>query len=243
MRFFFHRAFYVIGNVFIRIANNLYLTPPKPKIEKEQPIDLLIERPVDLWFKEKGDKTHRINYDLNENSIVFDLGGYEGQWASDIFCKYNSNMLIFEPFIEYAIKIKDKFSNNSKISVFEFGLSRNDETKAFFVDNDRSSMFLSGEPNTHISLRNASSFLAEKKIQSVDLMKINIEGGEYDLLEHLIETGDIIKFQNIQVQFHEFIPNAKERMNFIQGELGKTHFLTYQYEFVWENWKIKDYDK
>ena len=40
------------------------------------------------WFKDNGDKTHRLNYNLNEKSIVFDLGGYEGQWASDIFSKY-----------------------------------------------------------------------------------------------------------------------------------------------------------
>ena len=68
-------------------------------------------------------------------------------------------------------------------------------------------------------------------------MKINIEGGEYDLLDRLITTGLVGKIDNIQVQFHEFVPNAKERMQNIQKKLSKTHTPTYQYEFIWENWK------
>ena len=29
------------------------------------------------WFADQGDYTHNINYDLDENSIVIDLGGYK----------------------------------------------------------------------------------------------------------------------------------------------------------------------
>ena len=82
-------------------------------------------------------------------------------------------------------------------------------------------------------------FLNEHNIRSVNLIKINIEGGEYDLLEHIIDSGEISIFENIQVQFHDFVPHASERMLKIQKELIKTHYLTYQYEFVWENWKRK----
>ena len=47
-------------------------------------------------------------------------------------------------------------------------------------------------------------------------------------------------FKNIQVQFHDFIiQNAEERMINIQRKLELTHELTYQYVFVWENWKLK----
>ena len=70
-------------------------------------------------------------------------------------------------------------------------------------------------------------------------MKINIEGGEYDLLEHLIETGFVKNIFDLQIQFHDFIPNARGRMENIQKKLKKTHKLSYQYEFVWESWKLK----
>ena len=69
-----------------------------------------------------------------------------------------------------------------------------------------------------------------------DLIKINIVGGEYEVLEILLKNNMISIFKNIQVQFHDFIvDNAKERMNAIQKKLALTHVLTFQYEFVWEN--------
>jgi len=81
--------------------------------------------------------------------------------------------------------------------------------------------------------------MKKHEISIVHFMKINIEGGEYDLLEHLLESGFISSITNIQVQFHDFVPNAEVQMNKIQHELSKTHSLTYQYPFVWENWQKK----
>ena len=54
-----------------------------------------------------------------------------------------------------------------------------------------SSIFKKGKKQTEIQLIEMADFLREKNIKQVDLMKINIEGSEYDLLEHLIETGFI----------------------------------------------------
>jgi hypothetical protein len=68
-------------------------------------------------------------------------------------------------------------------------------------------------------------------------MKINIEGGEYSLLQRMIEKEITGICNNIQVQFHNCFQNAPEmRMN-IREVLNKTHFLTYDYYFVWENWE------
>jgi cell wall assembly regulator SMI1 len=84
-----------------------------------------------------------------------------------------------------------------------------------------------------------ADFVSENRIRHIDLMKVNIEGGEYDLLEHVIATGLIHRVENIQVQFHDFFPDAVRRMAKIHDELTKTHYLTYQYRFVWENWRLK----
>ena len=70
-------------------------------------------------------------------------------------------------------------------------------------------------------------------------MKINIEGAEYDLVEHLIDTKLVEIIRNIQVQFHDFVPNAESRMRKIQEKLRITHSISYQYRFVWENWALK----
>ena len=40
------------------------------------------------WVQDKGDETHIINYPLNENSWVLELGGYKGIWTKRIFEKF-----------------------------------------------------------------------------------------------------------------------------------------------------------
>ena len=71
-------------------------------------------------------------------------------------------------------------------------------------------------------------------------MKINVEGCEYEILNRLISTGLISIIDNIQVQFHNFVEDSKSLKDKISRDLIKTHRLTYQYEFIWENWKIED---
>ncbi len=194
------------------------------------------------WFEVQGDKNLNLHCDnITASSVVFDFGGYEGQWTSDIFAKYLCNVFIFEPYKEYANNITQRFANNDKIKVFDFGLANETFTAKLSSSDNSSSMFITNAENfVEIQLVKAVEFLKENNITQIDLVKMNIEGGEYDLLEHLIDTGFIKNIKNIKVQFHDFIiENAKERMNNIQEKLSITHKLIYQYEFVWEHWELK----
>ena len=201
-------------------------TEPNPQVKK--------------WFKDKGDQTHRLNYTLDEHSVVFDLGGYKGDWTAQVLSLYGCTVYIFEPYEEYFDIIKNKFKKNEKVKAFRFGLSRNNCTASLAVADNSSSVFSEGTDRVSIDLVNSHDFFKDHNITRIDLMKVNIEGGEYDLLEGLIESGDVHLIDNIQVQFHNFVPNARNRMEQIQSNLKKSHELTYQYEFVWENWKLKE---
>lgn len=196
------------------------------------------------WFRDQGDKTLRVEYDLDDSSIVFDLGGYEGQWSSDIFGRYCCSIHVFEPVESFASTIEGRFSRNERIVLHRFGLSDRTFRTQIYLDKDATSIFGSTifgstTESEEISLVRASDFLEESGIAKIDLVKINIEGGEYDLLEHLLDCGIAARIMNIQVQFHSFVPDAERRMARIQQRLKETHYLTYQYLFVWENWTIK----
>src|SRR6185436_17590674 len=81
-----------------------------------------------------------------------------------------------------------------------------------------------------IQLRSAREIFAELGLKSgVELIKINIEGSEYELLPHLVETGLVRQLRDIQVQFRDFVPDAASRMKTIQYQLAKTHDLAWQY--------------
>lgn len=193
------------------------------------------------WHREDKEKQFRTNYNkLDSSSIVFDLGGYEGQWASDIFSQYLCAIHVFEPHPKFAKAISNRFDNNKQVTIYDFGLSAEDQQVTFSTDADSTSMFKKGNDSVEVQLKCAQTFLTNNSIDYIHLMKINIEGGEYDLLEHLIDTDYINNIQDIQVQFHHFVPKAKERMLAIQKKLEKTHKLTYQFEFFWENWTLKN---
>lgn len=203
--------------------------------------DLIQYKRVQSWFAAKGDQTLRLDYDLNSDSIVFDVGGYKGEFAAEILCKYDANVYIFEPIRDFIFIIKNKFSNNKKVKLFNFGLAGKDQELEISLSDNSSSVYLNGENREIIQLKSIVDFIKTNELKQIDLIKINIEGGEYELLESLIDNDCINIFKNIQVQFHDFlIENAKGRMNKIQKNLSKTHEITYQYEFVWENWKRKN---
>jgi FkbM family methyltransferase len=204
---------------------------------------LVIQSPEEVrviqWLKDNGDRTHRLKYDLTAQSLVLDLGGYEGQWSSEIFSMYCCTIHNFEPVPEFAENIRQRFLRNPHIFVHQYGLANNDISTSISLSGASSSQHKIGEQRVSIQLKKASKFFEENKISSVDLMKINIEGGEYDLLEHLISINFVKNIKNLQIQFHDFLPDSRERMQKIQEALERTHKLTYQYEFVWENWEVR----
>jgi FkbM family methyltransferase len=193
---------------------------------------------VKPWVLCQGDKTLRLDYNLDENSIVFDLGGYEGQWASDIFSKYQSYVYIFEPYTPFFENIKNRFLKNGKIKVFNFGLAAKSSDSHLSFNGDNTSSYINKGECVPIQLVDFMEFYASQNFKLIDLIKINIEGAEYDLLESLIIRGELSKIKNIQVQFHDFVPNAEHRVAEIRSKLKLTHKPTYTFDFVWENWEL-----
>jgi FkbM family methyltransferase len=192
---------------------------------------------INKWFADKGDQTLRLNYPLNENSIVFDLGGFHGQWTDSIWEMYKCKIFTFEPIADLARGIKSKYVDNEKVNIYEFGLSNESKQLKINWSNDGSSFNTQMIRPIDCEVKSINEFIEQNKIEEIDLMKINIEGDEFPVLNSLIESGNVLKIKNIQVQFHSFIPNAVEMRKEIQNKLAKTHKQTYNYEFVWENWE------
>ncbi|WP_452596486.1 FkbM family methyltransferase [Pontimicrobium sp. MEBiC01747] len=207
------------------------------RLKKERQIQY--ERCVP-WFKAKGDETLRLNYPLNKDSVVFDLGGYKGEFAASIYNKYQSVIHVFEPVPSFYNIIEKAFADNDKVTAYKYGLAGKDGDMQISSTDDSSSVYITKGASQIIALKSIVNFIKTNDIDCVDLIKINIEGGEYEVLEALLDNNMISIFKNIQVQFHDFIiENARERMEAIQKRLTATHELTYQYDFVWENWKLK----
>jgi hypothetical protein len=91
-----------------------------------------------------------------------------------------------------------------------------------------------------VHIRSIVDCIQDLGVSDIDLMKINIEGGEYDVLPAMIESGIIQHIKYLQVQFHNFVKHAAKRRKKILVELARSHFEMWNYEFVWESWKLKE---
>jgi hypothetical protein len=86
---------------------------------------------VRQWHADVGDTRFRFDYDLAPDSLVLDLGGYEGQWASDLRCR----IAVFEPTAAFSAAIAARFERNSDIRVFAHALGESTRRETLrFVD-------------------------------------------------------------------------------------------------------------
>jgi FkbM family methyltransferase len=201
------------------------------------PAPSIQELRVRRWRAVDGDSTLRLQYDLNPEAIVLDVGGFKGEWAIQIAGRYGCTIHVFEPIPEFAATIRALLSRNPKAHIHAFGLSGKSRTERISVNADRSSVFAGQQAGAEIQLVDIVEFLVSHGIEKVDLIKINIEGGEYELLGRLIDSGYISKITDIQVQFHDFVADAEQKMCALQQAMIRTHHLTYEFPFVWENWR------
>jgi FkbM family methyltransferase len=191
------------------------------------------------WIKDRGDFTKRLEYEILPDGVVWDVGGFEGQWASDMVARYGCRLRVFEPVPAFAAIIRDRFARNALVATHEFALGARDCRMELAICGDSSTLVAGpgSSSTTQVEVRDVAAVWSELKVQRVAVMKVNIEGGEYALLERLIETGHITSIDNLQVQFHDFVPKARELRVRLEEALGRTHDRTWCYEFVWENWR------
>ncbi len=189
------------------------------------------------WYKENGDCDKRFDYPLTSESVVIDLGGYDGQWASDLFSRYMPKTFIFEAIPGFAEKISRRFAANKTIATYSLAIGKNHRTDQMYLDGVGSSLSKESQIGIPVQVEDAAKLLEICGVTHCNLLKINIEGGEYEVLPRIIYTGLIDKIDNLLIQFHNIDSRSLAMMSAIQTELEKTHELTWQYTWIWENWK------
>lgn len=197
-------------------------------------------RAIRRWFSLIGDKTLRLDYPLDSSSVVFDVGGYEGDFAADIHERYGCTVHVFEPVPVFIEALRRRFAGNDHVIIHPFGLGGRTERVTMNMEANGSSHVKDGGTSNGTTMAEIVSFcdfFQQEGIQTVHLMKVNIEGAEFDLLDHMLDKRCLPMIENLQVQFHRFVPDASRRRRAIRRRLRLTHEPTYEFYFVWENWQ------
>ena len=201
---------------------------------------------VKRWFAADGDNTLRLDYPLDEESVVFDVGAYKGAWGKKIYERYGSTIHMFEPVRTLVEDLNINFLGHKKIHVHSFGLSgRTRDTYINLVgkDLDGSTVLENNQEENmgseKIILKDIVEFIRENSIVKIDLLKLNVEGLEFEILKELLFSDVAKVVSNIQVQFHNFVAGSERKRSLIQAMLEVDFVQDYDYPFVWESWRRK----
>jgi len=243
------------------IKEQIYSTLKIENFEVEQLIDikLVFETAVRKWFADNGDEELLQCCALNHNSVVIEVGGYEGVWSEVIHKKYRPKLYILEPVEAFYNTLEAKFCSHSEVKLFKNGLGdegvfkikhSSDGTSLFSKDVKLSKKILKSLKfkNLYAMIKNRTeeiniisfdNFISQTGLQQIDLIQINIEGAEFQLMPQILEHPILNKIKRIQVQYHiGKVENAVERRNAIRNRLRMTHKEIFNYPFVWEAWEL-----
>jgi len=182
--------------------------------------------------------------DIDAGSIVLDAGAYTGEWAQEIMERYNPTIHAFEPDPRNFKQLDKRAHDNARLIPYPFGLGEKNESVRMTLEMLGSSMFAdtsgkNGVPWAEVEIRDIAEVWQSLGLDRVDLMKINIEGAEFPLLERMIEVDLLKQVDCFMIQFHEWHPGAYRRRRKIREALGKSHALAWDYHFIWEKWVLK----
>ncbi len=181
---------------------------------------------------------------IDDRSVVLDVGAFTGKWAQNIVDRYDPSIYAFEPNPTSFARLQHRAASNPKLKPLQYGLADREATVDFTLNGLGSSMYEERAENANarrIQVRMAAidKVWTELALGEVDLMKINIEGAEFPLLERMIEANLVRQVGCFLIQFHEWHPGAHARRRRIRERLAITHHQEWNYEFVWEKWVRK----
>jgi FkbM family methyltransferase len=198
--------------------------------------------PQEKWEKDNGDLTKILDYPLDSNSQVIELGGYIGEWTQKIVERYNPKLLIIEPVPVFYKKLLNKFFGNTNVTIDLAAISTtNKEIKLYVKDSATSETIPVSTITIDAKAYDIEHFVQKHNLGRIDLIQVNIECEEYPLLLHWVKTDFLKNVKYLQIQFHTFCEDYEERYNIISQGLKDLGFeIRYRYDFVWESWENKN---
>ncbi|MDA9731472.1 FkbM family methyltransferase, partial [Candidatus Pelagibacter sp.] len=190
----------------------------------------LIEK--NLFFSEKIILKEVIK---SEKPIIIDVGGHLGS-STSLYKKLfpSSNIYVFEPANDNFKYLKNKFKKNTDIKIFKKAIGNQTIKKDFYIFSDYSSgnSLIKSTNNTEIKKKykvdiiKLDNFCKKNKISSIDYLKLDTQGNEFDCLigaKKLIRKNKI-KFIKCEFMFHNFYDKS-DTFNKVNNFLYKNNFL------------------
>lgn len=146
---------------------------------------------------------------LGKNIVIFDVGANNGQYANLANKVFEgvADIYAFEPTkSSYKILLK-RFKDKANIKLFPFGMGNKPQNLEIFYNKEGSvqaSAFSQGNKNLlseTVTISTVNIFCKERNISEIDLLKVDVEGFEFFVLQGANELLMNKKIRVIQFEF------------------------------------------
>ena len=176
---------------------------------------------------------HQI-WSLRPQGKVLVLGGYTGL-STAMYAKTAEKVVSLEPVEHFRLQMEAKLDSATNVEVFDFAADKSDGTLSLSLGGDgTSSVRKVGSTVIEVPSRDISKIIQE--LGPFELMEVNIEGGEYSVIERIAETETATNVDRILVQFHDVGPDSDMLRSKAHRQLSRSHMRVWSYEWVWELW-------
>ena len=185
-----------------------------------------------------------------EKPVIFDVGAHIGNFsiASNVFYK-DCKVYSFEPVKSTFDILSFNIANYVNIKVFNIALGKENKRDVMFFSNsekDRSSFFKDNILNQEnlntqeIEIKTISSIVKEFDILVIDILKIDVEGFEYEVIEGASDILNRVKFVIVENHLKDHPHNFAK----ISKILTDNNFILYRIGKIWsdENNQISVFD-
>jgi FkbM family methyltransferase len=158
---------------------------------------------------------HNDFVNVEENDVVVDIGFNYGLFSMISLKNNPSKIIAFEPNPKLVSNYQ-KFFNNEKIELYQKAVSNRTGIIIFNENNDPGMSTLLSDINTHninatyeVELINFYQFLQENNINQIDYLKVDCEGGEYDIFDSIPNEYLTNQVKKIALEFHHKFEDEK----------------------------------
>lgn len=153
---------------------------------------------------------------LNENSIIYSFGiGEDISFDKTIIENHNCQVFGFDP-TPKAINWVNRQNVPAKFNFFEFGISNESGFVDFYLP--KNPEYVSGsyiiqnnisiKEKIIVKMKSFKDIINELGHKHIDVLKMDIEGAEYEVIENMLNAK--ISIDQILIEFHErFFENGK----------------------------------
>ncbi|MCX7771312.1 MAG: FkbM family methyltransferase [Proteobacteria bacterium] len=159
---------------------------------------------IDGYFTSDPFDVKKTLISQEDKIIIFDVGANRGQ-TTQIYLEAfpKSTVYCFEPFEEVFNFLKNKFSNNKNVFLLPYAITNKSGFQNFYInENDETNSLLprikegrryyskKAGPKTEIKVQTITidDFVINNKIPKIDILKLDIQGGELLALEGATNT-------------------------------------------------------